>query len=130
MKAKIVLSWLKSRTEIWETVIPGKRLSPGTANRDLHRVYLSPMRTVWLIYIVEFGTLDFFHDLKVVLKTLPIGCSLPVTPFLFEVNKPEAECPRSVIVLKKNWAILVDRKKSIYHLLLTSVVGTLHTLSQ
>lgn len=70
------------------------------------------------MYIVEFGSLDFFHDLKVVLKTVPIGCSLPVTPFLSEVNKPEAENPVSAIFLKKNWTILADRKKvRIYYLL-------------
>lgn len=70
VKTKIELSWLKLRTENWKTVIQGKRPSPALLTVISCSVYLSLMRTVWLIYIVEFGTLDFFHDLKVVFKNI------------------------------------------------------------
>lgn len=55
------------------------------------RVYEFLLRTVWLIYISEFGTVDLFHDLRVIFKTLPIVSGLHVTPLFFEFNKPEAE---------------------------------------
>lgn len=88
------------------------------------------MRTAWLIYIVEFGTLDFFPWFESSFKNI----ALPITPLLFEVNTPEAEISMGyVIYFKKEKAISIfswQREIFIYHLLFTKIVGTLDTLSQ